>query len=546
MRLLRFGMTTLFAAAFLCPTAGSQVVVPRWAPPPALGGDLEDRVRLSHLLGTPGSDQFLLRAPSDALASLPGLPGRVRWVAFTPDVVVVSNSAMPFSFNDGAMWAARGWSETIRAGLGVKWGRFWLVLAPELVATENLPYELPPPEVRLPRPADRSFFASPWHVGDYSIDMPLRFGDRGIRILDFGQSTLAVDTRSITAGLSTENEWWGPGIQNALVLSNNAAGIWRAFVRTRRPIRTRVGTFAARWFLGGLFESPYFDSNPANDRRSITALAATWTPPGAPTLTVGATRAVYAPLEGWADVFGHTLDVFRDQGLRRLPGDTVLRPSRDPVMSLFARWVFPNDGFAVHAEWARQDSPSSLRELFVSPNRSQGYTLGLEWARPAHAKRDAVRVQGEVTYLEKSPAFRNVPEASWYTSAAAAQGYTQRGQVIGAAIGPGASSQWLGVDYFAPAWRLGVFGGRIRWDDDALYSFRGFYQNKWCAHDVSLFAGLTGALQGRFGHIQATLTRGERLNVFFYHLTWCGPTAAQNDVLDVVNTTLKVRMSLTP
>ena len=54
------------------------------------------------------------------------------------------------------------------------------------------------------------------------------------------------------------------------------------------------------------------------------------------------------------------------------------------------------------------------------------------------------------------------------------------------------------------------------------------------------------ALHGRLGHIQATLTRGERLNVFFYHLTWCGPTAAQNDVLDVVNTTLKVRMSLTP
>jgi hypothetical protein len=307
-----------------------------------------------------------------------------------------------------------------------------------------------------------------------------------------------------------------------------------------------VGTFDARWFLGGLFESSHFDATPANDRRSITAVAATWTPVGVPTLTVGATRAVYAPLVGWQDVFGHALDVLRDRGLHRVPGDSVLRPSRDQILSLFARWVFPADGFAVHAEWARTDPPRSLRDLLARPNHSQGYTLGLEWARPVRSDRDAVRVQAEVTYLEKSPAYRNEPEVTWYTSAAAPQGYTQRGQVIGASIGPGASSQWLSVDYVAPTWRVGAFGGRVRWDDDALYSFQGFYENKWCAHDVSLFAGLTGALQGRLGRVQATLTRGARLNVFYYHLTWCGPTAAQNDVLDVVNTTFEVRMTLLP
>ena len=546
MRPLRF-IPAIFVMGLVCRPAGAQVAPRRWAPAPGLGGDVEDRVRLGHLLGIPGSDRFLLRAPSDALDSLPGQRGHFRWIALTPDIAVVNNSAMPFSLNDGALWAARGWSNLIRAGLRAQWGRVSLVLAPELLATENLHYDLPPSDVQLARPPGRSQFSTPWHVGDYSIDLPLRFGDRGFSLVDFGQSTLAVDAGSVVVGLSTENEWWGPGIRNAIVLSNNAAGIWRAFARTRRPVRTRLGTFAVRWFLGGLFESPYFDATPANDRRSITALATTWTPPGVPTLTVGAARAVYAPLVGWQDVLGHVFDVLRDRGLRRAPGDSSGRPRRDQIFSLFARWVFPADGFAVHAEWARTDPPRSLRELLVSPNHSQGYTLGLEWARPVRAARDAIRFQTEVTYLEKSPAYRNDAEFSWYTSAAAPQGYTQRGQVIGAAIGPGASSQWLAVDYFAPAWRFGAFAGRIRWDDDALYTFPGYYPNKWCAHDVSLFGGVTGALQGRFGRVQATVTRGERLNVFFYHLTWCNPPpVAQNDVLDVLNTTLEVRMTLSP
>jgi len=510
----------------------------------AIGSDLDDRTRLATLLGRAPGDAQLLRSLSSRLAPFDTTRGSLSWCALRPDVTLVSSTGMPFSLNDGPLWAGVGWSEDVRVGLRMRRGRFWLVLAPQFLATENLPYPMPYPDVELPRPAGRSPFSSPWHVGAYSIDLPLRFGDRGFWKVDPGQSTLGADLGPVVAGLSTENEWWGPGIENAIVMSNNAAGIPRAFVRTARPVRTRVGTFAVRWFLGGLFKSQYFDNNPASDRRSITALAATWTPVGVPRLTLGFTRAVFAPLSGWQDVFGHAFDVLRDRGVHGTGDSTTV--SRDQIFSLFGRWVFPADGFAVHAEWARTVPPHSVRDFLTSPNHTQGYTLGLEWARPLHAERDALRVQAEITYLEESPASRNLPEASFYTSAAAAQGYTQLGQVIGAAIGPGASSQWLAVDYFAPTWRIGVSGGRIRWDDDALYSFPGYYQNKWCAHDVSLFGSLSAALQARRGRLEAALTRFERLNVFFDHLTWCGPTAAQNDIIDVVGTTLRLRMSLSP
>ena len=347
----------------------------------------------------------------------------------------------------------------------------------------------------------------------------------------------------MTTGFTTENEWWGPGIHNAIVLSNNAPGIPRLFVRTGRPIRTHVGSFEARWFLGGLFESPYFDQTTGDDRRSITALAATLMPAGVPGLTLGFTRAVYAPLVVWQDVFGHVFDVVRDRGWHRAPGDSTSVPSRDQLFSLFGRWVFPADGLALHFEWARHEPPTSIRDFLTAPNHSEGYTLGLEWATGVRGDRGALRVQAEMTNLEQSSTFRDGPVDTWYTGRAALQGYTQRGQVIGAAIGPGASSQWLGIDYFAPTWRVGLFGGRIRWDDDALYALpRIAANNTWCSHDVSLFGGVNAAYGSRWGRFEALVTRGERLNVFYHHLTWCG-SGILLEILDARTTTLQLRFT---
>src|SRR3954452_7776386 len=145
---------------------------------PTLGSDAEDRARLGQLLGGVRSDTFLLRSLSSSLDSRPGhRDARVTVIA--PEFLMVYNSALPFSANDGALWAGRGSSVRVRAGVRATWGPFWLVLAPELVSSANQASAMPPPEVELPRPAGRSPFSTPWHVGQYSIDAPLRFGSSG-------------------------------------------------------------------------------------------------------------------------------------------------------------------------------------------------------------------------------------------------------------------------------------------------------------------------------------------------------------------------------
>jgi hypothetical protein len=532
----------LLAAALAAPRLAAQA--PTWQPLRAIGDEGDERARAAQLLGdsTVGD---LLRSASTLTPALAGDTARLRLAFLVPDLLAVSNSTIPFSLNDGALWAGRGWNERLRFGLRAEWGRFFLILAPEFIASQNLPYPMPAPATTLTRPADRNPLSSPWHI-DPSIDAPLRFGYTGFALLDPGQTTLGARFGAFAAGLSTENEWWGPGIRDAIVLSDNAAGIPRIFLRTVRPIHTPIGGLEADWFLGGLVESRYFDTHPANDWRSITGLALVWHPEFDRGLSLGIERTVYAPLGTWTGLFGHLFDVLLDRGTRNAP-DTGVVARREQIFGVFGRWVFPADHFAVHFEWARTQLPASLGDLLTDPNYSQGYTLGLEWGTPVHAARDLLRLQAEATYLEKSPAYRDKPLESFYTSSVVPQGYTQDGQVIGAAIGQGASSQWLGIDYLAPAWRVGIFGGRIRWDDDALYSFptppTAYAANKWCSHDVSLFGGATADVRSPWGRVRVTVTRGERLDLFFHNLTQCDLNPNQLAILDARNTTLEVRFT---
>src|SRR6266571_6651495 len=173
-----------------------------------IGSDADDRARLAQLLADHRSDGYLLRSPSSVTPALgdSAARDRFRWAVVVPELVAIGNSSLPFSLNDGALWAGRGWSESLRAGFRVERGRLSLTLAPELVASENIVYELAAPEVTLGRPPGRNPLSTPWHVQPYSIDLPQRFGYLHIWRLDPGQSTFAVDAGWVTVGVATESE----------------------------------------------------------------------------------------------------------------------------------------------------------------------------------------------------------------------------------------------------------------------------------------------------------------------------------------------------
>jgi hypothetical protein len=166
----------------------------------------------------------------------------------------------------------------------------------------------------------------------------------------------------------------------------------------------------------------------------------------------------------------------------------------------------------VYGEWARQELPRSLRDLLLAPQNTQGYTVGV--AEALHVRRsDVLRLELELTNLEQSRTFADRPQpADYYAGLATAQGYTQRGQTIGAALGPGGSSQRLRVDYYASRWQAGLFAGRARYENDALY--REFLPNL-LRHDVGVSGGARAGL--RLPHLDAiaSLSFTDRLNYLF-------------------------------
>lgn len=513
--------------------------------PLTLAGGLEsDRMRLGHLSGRGNLDGYLVRSPSSLTPPLTGTSRFPRAAVIAPEIYSVENSALPFSINDGPVWAGVGVSTRFLAGFRIESGPLRIIAAPELIIAENRYFQLrdtirfyAPP---IPKDRQGGGFVFPWYIRPYSIDLPLRFGHRRIERLDAGQSTAMLVFRGAAAGISTENEWWGPGIRNALILSNNAPGFPHLFVRTNQPWRTAIGKVEARLLVGGLTESKFFDTLDTNNLRSISAFAVTLRPRFQPDLVLGFSRSVFATSKGWGKIPWRFLDAFAATGRpnnRPLSDSTLTPGGRDQLFSLFGRWVFPEDGFEAYAEWARMEWPLGFKDLLLAPNHTQGYTLGVQWTRPAFTQSGAVRFQGEITTVEQSATFRDRPQGSFYTSRRVIQGYTQRGQPLAAAIGPGASSQWLAADYVQPEWSFGIFAGRIRWNED-IHSTYGFplYQG-YCVHDVSVFPGARGSVNHRFAYISADVSFGNRLNAFFQEQSGC---PKGNSVLDIRNRTISV------
>ena len=486
-----------------------------------VSGDSVDQLRLAQLEGRAPLEGLMLRSTSTLMD--PRNSGR-RSRAFTivfPTLTFVSNSTLPFGQNDGALWAGKGANQRALAGFTVSMGPLRLVVIPELAYSSNNRLNINPADPRFvaPVPPERSTFSSPSNVFPYSIDMPWRFGGDPITRIYPGQSSLSMRAGPIEAGAATENNWWGPALINPIVLGDNAAGFPHAFLRTSHPVNTILGQLEARWIVGGLKESDFFDNNPDNDVRSISALGIAWKRDPGSGLTLGFLRSVFSVATGYSDVPGHVFDALKNPGHpnARAVSDSTMTPGSDQIFSLFARWALPRYGLESYVEWGRAEFPVSLRDFLKEPEHSRGYTTGLQWSRPIGT--DArFRFQGEVTNVEQSSSFRFRPIGSFYTSRSVIQGYTNEGQVVGAGIGPGSSGQWIAADFFKGGWQLGATAGRARFNNDAFF-LRGYAHR--CGHDVTTYPGIRAAYANSYFRLRADYASASRHNTFFQNLQSC-------------------------
>ncbi len=491
------------------------------------------RARLAELRGA-SRPYSILRSTSSLLWSGPPHPDGFR--PLPPQMRIVTNSAIPYSANNGGLWGSHGSNVRIIGGAAFRLGLLRVIIAPEFTGSGNdsLPTRnegiIPSP----PIPPNRSRFSYPWYAnGPYSLDMPLRFGDTLRRKLRPGQSSVLADFGRVTFGFSTENEWWGPGIDNALILSNNAPGFPHLLLRSSHPLATRVGEVEFRWLVGGLTESPFFDTDPSNNTRSLASAVAVIRPRGLRNLSVGVARSVVGTSTGWGEIPFRWLDVLRNTGHPNdgAPYDSTLSPGgRDQLYSVFGRWVLPASGAEIYGEWGRLDFPRNLRDLLVQPNRGQAYTLGLQWTRQAFTPTGFVHLRLENTSLEQSLAQKDRFAGVWYTSRRVLQGFTNEGQVLGAAVGPGSSGQLAEANYFSGRGFFGLEFGRMRYNEDVHQASPILEYLRWCSHDIGLQWGVHGGFSSRVGTFSVRSVYQDRLNAYFQSGHGCPRSEAMVDI----------------
>ncbi|HEX7938693.1 MAG TPA: capsule assembly Wzi family protein [Gemmatimonadaceae bacterium] len=432
------------------------------------------------------------------------------------------NSQFPSGMNDGAMWAGRGASVLATAGAVATFGPVSLQLAPSFTWSQNTAFALGPLH---DAPANASQYADVWAAA--RIDRPQRFGDAEIRRMDAGQSSLRVDYRGFAAGVSNENMWWGPGVDNSLLMSNTAGGFGHVFIGTGRAHDIRIGKIEALWTVGALSQSSFWRTAPdtIDRRRWLNALLVVFEPRGLRGLYLGAGRVFYAN-ERYDPVTGHELltvfQPFKKEALAT-PTNPTADDTRDQLLSLSARWVFPESGFEVYGEFGRNDHSWDLRDATLEPDHSRATLIGLQKAQ--HLGQGLLVLRAEATNLALTRTSTIRSSQSWYIHHIVQQGYTERGQLLGAGIGPGSDMQSFTADWFIPRGRLGLVFARRRENSDAFYStYKLQSQGYQDLHDVTTgvgprvtwFAGpldIQASILREHEYNRYTILRNDKLNV---------------------------------
>lgn len=362
------------------------------------------------------------------------------------------NGNPSYSRNDGSMIPAKGYQSLISGGFFAKFGHLSIQIKPEYVFAANDKFHK-------------------YQSHDGPADLPVRFGNSSYSKLSWGQSSIRLNFNSISIGLSNENLWWGPGMQNSLLMSNTAPGFKHLTLNTTRPLRTPIGSIEAQIIAGRLEGSGYTENLP-DDWRYLSGLAFSYQPRWVPGLFLGLTRNFQIYSKDMTNSFGDYLPIFQAFQKKNTNEDSK---RRDQVTSIFMRWLLTKSKAEVYFEYGLNDHSYNVRDFLMSPEHSRAYILGMNKLIPYKGRTEYIQIGIELTHMEQSLNRINRSAGEWYTHYQVLHGYTNLGEVLGAGIGPSGNIQSLNISWFKGIKQIGLQLERYEHNGD-LASVHGYDQ----------------------------------------------------------------------
>jgi len=398
--------------------------------------------------------------------AIPGDPGNIRFSLLPVYLHTRQNTHHPYGWSDGPMVPARGFQQYMSFGAFAKIGFLEMQLRPEFVYAQNRPFQNPPIRYR-------------------RIDMPERMGQDPYSSSHWGQSYVKAHFGPMAVGISTENIWWGPGRRNAIIMSNNAPGFTHATIHTNKPINIGIGTIEGQLVGGRLRRSgfisprrgqggwpPIADNvfpdtiNGTQAYGFFSGFTGVWQPKWLPGLFIGGTAVSQLASEDLPSYAQSMYEGF----LRARRSDNIGQVGQSGLISLFTRYLFTESHAEVYAEIGRGDWWADFEDFWTMPMYHTTYMAGFRKIYALSGKDRWLELDAEVTKI--TAPMDNILRAAGSSMYGHGNGFgwTHRGQVLGAGIGPGSNMQTIGITHGKGFRTFGVHFERVSYNEDLFYT----------------------------------------------------------------------------
>ena len=362
------------------------------------------------------------------------------WVEWLPmNTTLEFNSHHPYGWNHNGMLDAKGLQAMLSGGIFANWGLLSVQLMPTAQYAMNPNFET------------TTGFGAATKGAYHKINL--------------GESSIRLNFGGVSMGVSNEHMWFGPGIQNALLMSNNAPGFQHLTFNSTKPLKTPIGNFEFQLIVGKLVEDTsqllevkdlttfYYaqgsyngtPSDPSLDTgawRYLNALTISYNPKWIPGLFLGFTRLGYT----YSGFLGEHHNFIQDylpvfNGFFRGTSSSYTQNGTNTHMkqliAINVRYVFAKAHAEIYGEYGSNDNTYNMRDFIMSPNHGGIYTAGFKKMFQLDNKK-WVDLAAEITQFSQPIDYivRGTGNTYEYQGS-----YTNQSRVLGAGLGNGSNMQ---------------------------------------------------------------------------------------------------------